>query len=83
MKNEYPKDLYIELKSLAPFYRGRVTVNTKSSEFSTEVAIVHTETDKIYEYVGSYYGFDDEKDAVDSSIQKLSHFFKKLKKNTE
>lgn len=80
MKTQYPHDLYIELQALRPHYRGRITVNRKGASFYTEVAIVSLEADKIYEFVGSFYNFEDEKEAIDSSIQKLSHFFKRLKK---
>jgi hypothetical protein len=79
MKTEYPRDYYIELQALRPHYRGRITLNRKNLMFYTEVAIVSLESDKIYEFVGTFYNFEDEKDALDSSIQKLSHFFKKLK----
>lgn len=74
----YPKDFYIQLKSLDPFYRARVTVNLQNELFSSEVAIVSCESDKIYQFIGHYFGFENEKEALDISTQKLSHHFKKL-----
>lgn len=77
MKKEFPRDIYIKLTGLAPHYHGRVTLIKKQKSFSTEVSIVSCESDKIYQYIGSYFGFESEQEAMASAIQSLSHSFKK------
>lgn len=76
---EYPIEIYIQLESLAPYYKGQITVFRKEKEFSTEVAVVSAESGKIFQFIGSFYKFEEEKEAIDYSVQKLADHFKKLK----
>ena len=72
---------FIKINKLHPFYEGRVIVNNISGRFSAEIAIVHSETKKIFQYVDTTYGADEAKEALDLGIQILSDYLLKKKRN--
>lgn len=76
MNNHYPKDIFVSLEALKPYYHGRISILEKEESFSTEIAIIHIESGKIFQYIGSFYHFPSEKEAIDSSLQKMANYFK-------
>lgn len=75
MQKEFPQYFFLVLQN-EPYLEGRITLNKIDSGFFVEIDIVQKKSRKIYKHVENLYGFDDEKEAVDAGVQRLSNFLK-------
>lgn len=72
---EYPQDYFLVLQN-DPYREGRITVNLMDHSFTVEIDVVQKESRKIYKHVDILYHFDDEQEAIDAGVQRLSQFLK-------
>ena len=75
-KDIYPKEFFVKL-SEEEFRIGRITVNKNSRGFTAEVDIVQKETMKIWQHIEFLQHYEDEHEAMEMGVQKLSFFLKK------
>ncbi|MCO4792296.1 MAG: hypothetical protein KC493_01195 [Bacteriovoracaceae bacterium] len=73
---EYPQDFFLVLQD-SPFLEGRISLNKLDNGFCVEVDVVQKESRKIYKHIDILYGHEDEQEAIDAGVQRLSQFFKK------
>lgn len=72
---EYPQDYFLVLQN-DPYREGRITVNLMDKSFSVEIDVVQKESRKIFKHVDILYHFEDEQEAIDAGVQRLSQFLK-------
>lgn len=72
---EFPQDYFLVLHN-DPYLEGRITVNQMEKSFSVEIDVVQKESRKIYKHVDILYHFEDEQEAIDAGVQRLSLFLK-------
>ncbi|WP_419172315.1 hypothetical protein [Halobacteriovorax sp.] len=77
-QNDYPKEFYVTLQNNDNLL-GQIEVNRTNNGFNAEVAIVFKETKKIFKYVDQVFGAEDETEACDIGMMKLSRFLKSIK----
>ena len=75
-KDIFPKEYFIKI-SEDEFRVGRITVNKNSRGYTSEIDIVQKESMKIWQHVDFLQNMDDEHDAVELSVQRLTFFLKK------
>lgn len=76
--NCYPTEHFIPLNG-EPFMVGRITINKVHNGLSVEIDILQKENRKIFKAVGRLYGIDNEHEALDLGIQKLSDYLNSLR----
>lgn len=74
---EYPQDFFVKFDN-DDYREGRITVNKLQSGFSAEISIVQKDSRKIWQHVDIIYGYNEEGEAVDTAVQKLSSYLAKL-----
>ncbi|TNF02059.1 MAG: hypothetical protein EP326_03555 [Deltaproteobacteria bacterium] len=72
---EYPQDYFLVFQN-DPYREGRITVNRMEKSFSVEIDVVQKESRKIFKHVDILYHFEDEQEAIDAGVQRLSQFLK-------
>ncbi len=75
-KDIFPKEFFIKI-SEEEFRIGRITVNKNSRGFTAEVDIVQKESMKIWQHVEFIQNLEDEHEAVEMGVHKLSNFLKR------
>lgn len=82
---EYPQEFFLKLDD--PHRIGRLTVNkiqaSKRIEFLVEIDIVFAESKKIWGHVVTLYHFEDQQEAIDAGVQKLSQYLSSQKNQFE
>ncbi len=78
MNIEFPKEYYLNLENNDNLL-ARIIVNKYKSAFSFEADIVFKESRKIFKHVGSQFNFDEERDALDQGVIKVSNYLNNLK----
>ena len=74
--DQYPKYFFVKLEQ-EQYQEGRLTLNFLNDSYSVEIDIVQKDSHKIYHHVDILYGFDGPQEAIDTAIQKLSHYLKR------
>lgn len=75
---EYPKEFYVTLQNNDNLI-GQIEVNKTTKGYNAEVSIVFKETKKIFKHVDQVFGAEDETEACDLGIMKLSRYLKSIK----
>lgn len=75
---DYPKEFYVTLQNNDNLL-GQIEVNRTNKGFNAEIAIVYKETKKIFKHVDQVFGAEDETEACDIGMMKLSRFLKSIK----
>ena len=70
MLDIYPIEKLIELKN-NPNFMGRLVVHKIKDQFHVEVDVVTVESQKIFTHIGTFYGFSDSRDALESGFVKF------------
>ncbi len=71
--DEFPKEHLFELEN-NPDHLGRVIIYALKESFSVEIDIIVKESHKIFFHVDTLYNQKEERDALESAVQKLSSF---------
>ncbi|MBG59155.1 MAG: hypothetical protein CME67_05065 [Halobacteriovoraceae bacterium] len=79
IKDDYPKEKFVELKGLSPELVGRISVNKVRDQFDAEVDIVLSESGKIYKHIEILYKLDDEREALNMGIHRLKKYLNSLR----
>ncbi len=77
--DEYPKEHLLDLEN-NPYYVGRLTLVKLKKDFSVDIDIVFKDGHKIFYHVETLFNFPEEREALESGIQKLSEFVRGKKK---
>lgn len=78
LKNEYPKEEFIELRGLSPELVGRISIHPNQNFFDAEVDIVLSESGKIYKHVDIVHKSEDEREALTMGIHRLKKYLSSL-----
>lgn len=70
MDETFPMEKLVEFTN-DPYYLGRIVVHQVKGNFHVEVDVVSRESHKIYKHVGTLYGFDDARDALEMGYREL------------
>ncbi len=72
-KIEYPQDFFINIDN-DQHRLGRITLNLHSDGFVVEIDIVQKESRKIWHHVDTLYKLENNDDALQLAVQRLSQF---------
>ena len=75
-KDIYPKEFVVKI-SEEEYRIGRITVNKNSRGFTAEIDIVQRETMKIWHHVEFLHALEDEHEAREMGVHKLTTFLNK------
>lgn len=76
LKEQFPKDFFVQISG-DEFRIGRIVVNKNSKGFNAEIDIVQKDSMKIWQHVEILHNFDDENEALENAVQRLSNFLKR------
>ena len=68
---DYPKEFYVTLQNNDNLL-GQIEGNRTNKGFNAEIAIVYKETKKIFKHVDQVFGAEDETEACDIGMMKVT-----------
>lgn len=77
---ELPQDFFVPIENNENFL-GRITLNLDRGKYTAEIAIVQSESKKIFQYIETLYGFEEGRDAIDQAVMKLGKYLRKLERD--
>ncbi len=78
MAMDFPKEFLIRLDGES-FLEGRLTLHMTSKGLNVEIALVQKESRKIHRYIDTLGYFEDEREAIDRGVSRLSQFLSSLR----
>ncbi len=74
--DEFPKEHLFELEN-NPHHVGRIILYKMPKTYNAEIDIIVKESHKIFHHVDTLFNQDEERDALESAVQRLSKFLLK------